>query len=93
VAKLLKAVVNPKHKCILMLGLRLGGTINIRIPDVQPKENRLFVRVAKGKKERCTLLSDKMWGLLKDYMEVYAPVEWLFATTRMKPLPRSTDKN
>jgi site-specific recombinase XerD len=82
VTKLLKAVVNPKHKCILMLiysaGLRLGETTNIRISDVQPKENRLFVRAAKGKKDRCTLLSDKMWALLKDYMEVYAPIEWLF---------------
>lgn len=80
--RLLKAISNPKHKCILMLiysaGLRLGETVNIRVSDVQHKENRLFVRGAKGKKDRCTLLSDKMWLLLKDYLEVYAPVEWLF---------------
>ncbi|MBK8564684.1 MAG: tyrosine-type recombinase/integrase [Saprospiraceae bacterium] len=82
VIRLLKAVTNPKHKCILMLiysaGLRLGETVNVRLTDVQHKENRLFVRAAKGKKDRCTLLSDKMWTLLKDYIEVYAPVDWLF---------------
>ncbi|MBI5917524.1 MAG: tyrosine-type recombinase/integrase [Bacteroidetes bacterium] len=82
VVRLLKAVGNPKHKCILMLiysaGIRLGETVNIRLSDLQPSQNRLFIREGKGKKDRCTILSDRMWVLLKDYLEVYAPVEWLF---------------
>jgi site-specific recombinase XerD len=80
--RLLNAVANPKHKCILMLiyssGIRLGEAVNIRLTDLQPGQNRLFIRAAKGKKDRCTILSEKVWTLLKDYLELYQPVEWLF---------------
>jgi site-specific recombinase XerD len=52
--------------------------VNIRLTDLQPGQNRLFIRAAKGKKDRCTILSEKVWTLLKDYLELYQPVEWLF---------------
>jgi site-specific recombinase XerD len=82
VTALLRAVDNLKHRCILMLiysaGLRLGEVINLRLTDLQPQQNRLFVRGGKGKKDRCTLLSAKVWDLLKDYIEVDKPVEWVF---------------
>jgi integrase/recombinase XerD len=32
----------------------------------------------KGKKDRCTLLSAKVWERLQEYMAVYRPVEWVF---------------
>jgi site-specific recombinase XerD len=82
VTALLKAVDNLKHRCILMLiysaGLRLGEAINLRISDLQPAQNRLFVRGGKGKKDRCTLLSKKVWGLLEDYLRIYKPIDWVF---------------
>ena len=82
VTALLQAVGNPKHRCILMLvysaGLRLGEVINLRLADLQPEQNRLFVRGGKGKKDRCTLLSEKVWDKLQHYIEVYKPVDWLF---------------
>jgi len=82
IAALLRAVDNLKHRCILMLiysaGLRLGEAINLRLTDLQPEMNRLFVRGGKGKKDRCTLLSAKVWELLKDYIEVDKPLEWVF---------------
>ncbi len=59
-------------------GLRLGEVINLRIPDLQPEKNRLFVRGGKGKKDRCTLLSGKVWAILKSYFELYRPVDWVF---------------
>lgn len=82
VAALLRAVDNPKHRCILMLiysaGLRLGEAIGLRLTDLQPEQNRLFVRGGKGKKDRCTLLSAKVWEQLKTYLEVHQPLEWVF---------------
>ena len=82
VTSLLRAVDNPKHRCILMLiysaGLRLGEAIGLRLADLQPEKNRLFVRAGKGKKDRCTLLSAKVWEQLKTYIEVHQPVEWVF---------------
>jgi integrase/recombinase XerD len=82
VEDLLAACENPKHKCILMLiyscGLRLGELTNLRICELQPEANRLFVRNGKGKKDRCTILSTLVWQRIKDYMELYQPVDWLF---------------
>lgn len=82
VTYLLRAVDNLKHRCILMLiysaGLRLGEVINLRLVELQPEQNRLFVRGGKGKKDRCTLLSDKVWALLQEYIQIHQPIEWLF---------------
>jgi integrase/recombinase XerD len=59
-------------------GLRLGEVINLRLLELQPEQNRLFVRGGKGKNDRCTLLSEKVWELLKKYLEIYKPIDWLF---------------
>ena len=79
---LLRSVDNPKHRCLLMLiysaGLRLGEVIALRLPDLQPEKERLFVRSGKGNKDRCTLLSEKAWHHLQHYLELYKPVEWVF---------------
>lgn len=82
VSRLLQAPDNLKHRCILMLiysgGLRLGEVIRLRREDVQPEKNRLFVYGGKGKKDRCTLLSPKVWVHLQRYLEIYQPVDWIF---------------
>jgi len=82
VTALLRATDNLKHRCILMLiysaGLRLGEAVNMRLCDLQPSQNRLFVRGGKGKKDRCTILSPKVWAQLQIYGELHKPVDWLF---------------
>lgn len=82
VSALLRSVDNLKHRCLLMLvysaGLRLGEVIALRLPDLQPEANRLFVRGGKGNKDRCTILSEKAWMHLRTYLEVYKPIEWVF---------------
>ncbi len=82
VERLFRALGNPKHKCILMLiysgGLRLGELIRLRLDDLEPDAGRIFVYGGKGKKDRCTILSPKVWQQLKEYIEVFRPVEWVF---------------
>ena len=82
VSRLLRSADNLKHRCILMLiysaGLRLGEAVNMRISDLQPQSRRLFIRGGKGKKDRFTILSEKAWKKLKEYLAVYRPVEWVF---------------
>ncbi|MBX2892179.1 MAG: tyrosine-type recombinase/integrase [Saprospiraceae bacterium] len=63
---------------IYSAGLRLGEAINLRLTDLQPEQNRLFVRSGKGDKDRCTILSSKAWQHLKCYIEVHTPIEWVF---------------
>ncbi len=82
VSRLLKAVDNLKHRCILSIiysaGLRLGELTHLKLTDIQFDTHRIFVRDAKGKKDRCTILARRAEELLRAYLEVYRPAHWLF---------------
>lgn len=82
VTRLLRAVDNLKHRCILMIiysaGLRLGELTKLRLTDIQADEHRIFVRDGKGKKDRCTILAGKTEAMLRTYLALYKPVHWLF---------------
>jgi site-specific recombinase XerD len=82
VEKLLKASGNMKHACILAVvysaGLRLGEVTKLLVDDVHFEINRIFVRSAKGKKDRYTLLSKKAIKIIREYIETYKPKHWLF---------------
>ena len=82
VIRLIKAVDNLKHRCILMViysgGLRISEVVNLRLPDVQIESRRVFVRAGKGKKDRYTLLAERAVTELKKYLRTYQPSEWVF---------------
>lgn len=85
VIRLLKSVDNLKHRTILSMiysaGLRLGEVINLKLTDIQYEGRRIFVRDAKGKKDRCTLLADRTAGMLRTYIALFNPIHWLFEGT------------
>ena len=82
VMKLLQAVENLKHKCILLAiysgGLRLSEVINLRLADIRRADKSIFVKAGKGKKDRFTLLSDTLLKELEIYYQHYKPSYWLF---------------
>ncbi len=82
VIKILKACENTKHKTILMLiysaGLRLSELISIRKDDLHFASNKIFVKSGKGKKDRYSLLSEKMKAQVQAYISEYRPRYWLF---------------
>ncbi len=82
VSRLLDHVQNLKHKCILLLiysgGLRISEVVNLQKKDILPERNFIFVKGGKGKKDRYTLLSQKVRKYLERYYETYAPAYWLF---------------
>jgi integrase/recombinase XerD len=82
VAQILDATENLKHRCLMQLlyagGLRIGEVINLRITDVQSERNLLLIRGGKGKKDRTTLLSQKLLQSLRQYYKEYRPKVWLF---------------
>lgn len=82
VVKLLKAVANIKHRAILMLiysaGLRIGESIKLRKEDIKLDRKQVFIIAGKGKKDRYSVLSEKVVQLLKVYLEEYKPEYWLF---------------
>jgi site-specific recombinase XerD len=73
---------NTKHKAILHTiygaGLRVGEIIRLRVKDIRSADGYIFVKDAKGKKDRHTVLSSFLLDLLRVYFKEYKPSYWLF---------------
>ena len=82
VCKILGAVSNLKHRCLLMAiysgGLRLSEVLRLRIQDLHLTQQKIFIKGGKNKKDRYTLLSRQFISILEQYDKVYAPKYWLF---------------
>jgi site-specific recombinase XerD len=79
---ILSVVSNVKHRCLLMLiysaGLRVSEAVALKPEDIDSDRSLIHIRNAKGKKDRVTLLSERMLKLLRDYYREYRPKKWLF---------------
>jgi site-specific recombinase XerD len=79
---LIDLTTNLKHKTLLALiyssGLRISEAINMKIIDIDNQRMLIHIKKAKGKKDRYTLLSIKILGLLREYYVIYKPKTFLF---------------
>ncbi len=79
---LYRCLENIKHKLLIMLtysaGLRRSEVQEIKIKDINLRTNILFIRSAKGKKDRLTILPVKIKELLSEYLKEYKPKTYLF---------------
>jgi integrase/recombinase XerD len=82
IEKMLLATQNLKHKTMLMLaystGMRLSEIISIENTDINSARMVITIRRGKGKKDRQTVLSQKMLEQLRNYYVVYKPKKYLF---------------
>ena len=82
VIRLLVASENLKHQCIMGMlyssGLRRGELVDLQLKDLNFDRRQVFVRGSKGKKDRTTILSDRMINALIKYLDLYKPQKWLF---------------
>lgn len=71
-----------KHKCILSLmyssGLRIGELLALKPEDIDSKRMLVRVNQGKGKRDRLTLLSEKVLLDLRLYFKEHRPKNWLF---------------
>lgn len=79
---LFQGCTNLKHKCILMTiysgGLRRSELISLKIADIDSQRMLIKVCGAKGKKDRYTLLSERLLSELRVYYKEYRPKQYLF---------------
>lgn len=86
-----KNVDNIKHKAILMLvysaGLRVSEVVNpapsrcgvkLKSKDIDSEIKLVFVKGAKGRKDRHSILSNVALDTLRQYYKEYKPKKWLF---------------
>jgi integrase/recombinase XerD len=71
-----------KHKAIIMViysaGLRVSEVAKLKVENIDSERNLIFIKGAKGKKDRYTLLSNVALEMLRDYFKIYKPEKWLF---------------
>lgn len=79
---MIDATYNIKHKCIISLlyssGLRRGELLNLKITDIHSDRMMIRVNEGKGRKDRFTLLGQRMLLDLRNYYTQYKPKEYLF---------------
>jgi site-specific recombinase XerD len=82
VEHILKEEKNPKHRLLLMLayssGLRVSEVVALKKEDIDFARKAVLIRLAKGRKDRYTLLSERAALFIKDYCALYGINSWLF---------------
>lgn len=78
----LQKINNIKHRAILSLvysvGLRVSEVVNLKIEDIDSARMLIYIKNAKGKKDRIVPLSQTILALLRDYYKQYKPKTYLF---------------
>jgi len=86
VKRMIDHVDNKKHLCIIKLlygaGLRLSELINLKLTDINSQDMLIYIRKAKGNKDRVVMLSESLLKDLRDYFMLYKPREYLFEGQR-----------
>lgn len=82
VKNIINCVDNLKHRTILLLiysaGLRVSELLNMRVEDIMVERKMVFVRRAKGRKDRYSTLADATINMITEYMIRYKPQNYLF---------------
>jgi len=86
VGNIFKNVDNIKHKSILYLiyagGLRISEALNLQVTDILSDRGMIVLRNGKGRKDRTTLLPDRLLEMLRIYYKGHRPKKWLFEGPR-----------
>jgi integrase len=92
------AITNVKHRAILMAdyaaGLRLSEVAHHRAADIDGHRMVIRLRQGKGQKDRYVMLSQNLLMVLRRYLRVARPKDYLFPGVQPdKPISRRTVMN
>lgn len=95
VERLLDGPRNPKHRALLMTtyaaGLRVSEVVGLQVRDIDSNRMAIRVRQGKGRKDRETLLSERLLAELRAYWKLERALPWLFpGRDRTQPMTIST---
>jgi site-specific recombinase XerD len=82
IKKILDMEKNPKHRLLLMLvyssGLRVSEAVALKKEHIDLSRKVIFIKTGKGRKDRCTVLSEKAAQFVGEYCDFYGIQTWLF---------------
>ncbi|MDR0386982.1 MAG: tyrosine-type recombinase/integrase [Treponema sp.] len=86
IERLLNHESNLKHRLLLMItyssGLRVSEVVALKPSDADLSRNVLYIRSAKGRKDRFVMLSDRVKKYLKELNLCPKELTWLFPGAR-----------
>ncbi len=93
--RLFSALTNQKHRALLMTtyasGLRVSEVTGLKLTDIDSQRMMIRVQQGKGRKDRYTILSERLLKELRIYWKMYRPLVWLFGgIDTKKPLSVGT---
>jgi site-specific recombinase XerD len=82
VKRFLQALGSPKHRAIAFIlysgGLRVSEAARLKVGDIDSNRSQIHIRQGKGRKDRYVMLSPVVLGVLREYVRVERPHDWLF---------------
>ncbi len=95
VDRILTACPNLKHRTLLLAtysaGLRVSEVVKLEPVHIERSRKMIRIEQAKGRKDRYTVLSDKLLKLLEEYWKAYRFNKYVFfGETRNRPLAIDT---
>ena len=82
IERILLSEKNIKHRLLLMLvyssGLRVSEVVSLRREHIDLPRMIIYVKHSKGRKDRCTILSEKASRLIPNYISFFDIKTWLF---------------
>jgi integrase/recombinase XerD len=86
IQSVINSISNIKHKSIVALmysaALRVSEAINLKIKDIDSKNNKINIKNSKGKIDRVVMLDDSILKLLREYWGQYRTNEYIFEGAR-----------
>ncbi len=86
ILRILDCISNPKHRLMVALaygsGLRISEVMSLKAKDVLLAEGTLHIKEAKGKKDRLSIIPDKLMVDLEIIVLNKAPNDYLFESER-----------
>jgi site-specific recombinase XerD len=83
--RMLNTTENLKHKLVISLaytaGMRRQEIQNLKLVDIDLKRNRIFIKDAKGKRDRYSLFSKHLHDQFKTYLQKEKPRIFVFEST------------
>jgi site-specific recombinase XerD len=90
--RLFGVTTNIKHRVLLMTayagGLRVSEVVRLKVTDIHSDRMMIRVEQGKGRKDRYTLLSERLLGELRAYWKLKHPDPWLFPGHSNLPMTR-----
>jgi len=94
VGRILASLNNVKHKLILGLmyssGLRVSEVVNVKVSDLDLTAKMMRVQQGKGRKDRNTIISQKVAGVLQKYLKNKKSDDYVFSGSRNRRLNERT---